>query len=292
MTVESVTYINTLDETRPAGGDKISEGDNHIRNIKRSLKETYPNVDGEVRATDEEMNFLVGLTEPIKDSLDGGSQDITDIQDELAKKADIKYVDDQDALKADITYVDDELAKKADKTYVDNELAKKADITYVDDQDALKADKSDTYTKADIDVMIAEASSKGGSMIKVVQQPVTAGDFQVEGMEQTYKAIVSVGLQTKKLVVPDGKIFVFEYMYGVSKNGGTLRVNFGDVFIDGVDLYSNAAGSWDFTETSSITWPGNDRGPLIRVEESFEIKNMNCYVADCEIRLAGFFAEA
>ena len=266
MTVESVTYINTLDETRPAGGDKISEGDNHIRNIKRSIKETYPNVDGEVRASDEEMNYLVGLTEPIKDSLDGGSQDITDIQDELAKKA--------------------------DKDYVDGELAKKADITYVDDQDALKADKTDTYTKAEVDEMIDYAASRGGSMIKVVQQPVTAGDFQVEGREQNYRAQVPVGTQTKKLVVPDGKVFVFEYMYGVSKNGGTLRINFGDVFIDGVDVYSNAVGSWDFTETSAITWPGNDRGPLIRVEESFEVKNMNCYVADCEIRLAGFFAEA
>ena len=279
MTVESVTYISTLDETRPSGGDRISEGDNHIRNIKRSLKETYPNVDGEVRASDEEMNFLVGLTEPIKDSLDGGSQDITDIQDELAKKA-------------DKTYVDDELAKKADITYVDDGLAEKADITYVDDQDALKADKGDTYTKAEVDAMIEYAASRGGSMIKVVQQPATAGDFQVEGMEQNYKATVAVGTQTKKLVVPDGKVFVFEYMYGVSKNGGTLRINFGDVFIDGVDVYSNAAGSWDFTETSAIVWPGNDRGPMIRVEESFEVKNMTCYVADCEIRLAGFFAEA
>ena len=62
---ESVTYISDLEPARPQGGDSIAQGDDHIRNIKRSIKQTFPNVDGEIRATDDEVNYLVGLTEPL-----------------------------------------------------------------------------------------------------------------------------------------------------------------------------------------------------------------------------------
>ena len=58
MTVESVTYISDLDVNNPAGGDSISEGDDHIRNIKKALKGTFPNVTDEVTLTSEEMNNL------------------------------------------------------------------------------------------------------------------------------------------------------------------------------------------------------------------------------------------
>ena len=51
MTVESVTYINDLDVNNPSGGDSISEGDDHIRNIKKSIKNTFPNVNEPVTAT-------------------------------------------------------------------------------------------------------------------------------------------------------------------------------------------------------------------------------------------------
>ena len=48
MAVENVTYISSLDPTAPAGGDSISEGDDHIRNIKKALTGSFPNVDGPV----------------------------------------------------------------------------------------------------------------------------------------------------------------------------------------------------------------------------------------------------
>jgi hypothetical protein len=59
MTVESVTYINDLDVNNPAGGDSISEGDDHIRNIKKSIKNTFPNVNEPVVATSEDLNKMV-----------------------------------------------------------------------------------------------------------------------------------------------------------------------------------------------------------------------------------------
>jgi hypothetical protein len=56
MTVESATYINTLNATYPASGDAKSEGDDHIRLIKSVLKATFPNIDAAVTATDNLLN--------------------------------------------------------------------------------------------------------------------------------------------------------------------------------------------------------------------------------------------
>jgi len=44
MALESATYINTLIDTNPSGADSISQGDDHIRLIKKVLKNTFPNV--------------------------------------------------------------------------------------------------------------------------------------------------------------------------------------------------------------------------------------------------------
>jgi hypothetical protein len=58
MAVENVTYISSLDPTAPAGGDSISEGDDHIRNIKKALTGSFPNVDGPVDLTTAEFAAL------------------------------------------------------------------------------------------------------------------------------------------------------------------------------------------------------------------------------------------
>ena len=56
MAVESVTYINNLDPSLPSGGDSIAEGDDHIRNVKKGVKNTFPNVTGEVTASQAQLN--------------------------------------------------------------------------------------------------------------------------------------------------------------------------------------------------------------------------------------------
>lgn len=63
MTVETVNYISDLDQNNPAGGDSIAEGDDHIRNIKKSLANTFPNITGQVTATHDEINDLVNKTD-------------------------------------------------------------------------------------------------------------------------------------------------------------------------------------------------------------------------------------
>lgn len=69
MTVESATYISDLDSSLPSGSDSRAEGDNHIRLLKATVKATFPNVNGAVTATDEQLNYLVGVTSLIQDQL-------------------------------------------------------------------------------------------------------------------------------------------------------------------------------------------------------------------------------
>jgi hypothetical protein len=58
MTVETVTFISDLDQNNPAGGDSIAEGDDHIRNIKKAIQATFPNINEAVTTTAEDLNKL------------------------------------------------------------------------------------------------------------------------------------------------------------------------------------------------------------------------------------------
>lgn len=60
MTVETVSYISDLNTALPASGDSAAEGDDHIRNIKVALKQTFPNINAAMTATDEILNGLDG----------------------------------------------------------------------------------------------------------------------------------------------------------------------------------------------------------------------------------------
>ena len=63
MTVETVTYISDFVITNPATGDQRSEGDDHLRNIKKGIKGSFPNFAGAAMScTEAELNKLDGLT--------------------------------------------------------------------------------------------------------------------------------------------------------------------------------------------------------------------------------------
>lgn len=58
MGLETATYINQLVVSNPAGFDDRSQGDDHIRLVKSTLKNTFPNIDGAVTVTDEQINSI------------------------------------------------------------------------------------------------------------------------------------------------------------------------------------------------------------------------------------------
>jgi hypothetical protein len=63
MGLETATYIHELVNTNPVGAtDTKAQGDDHIRLLKTTLSNTFPNVEGAVTASHAELNILDGLT--------------------------------------------------------------------------------------------------------------------------------------------------------------------------------------------------------------------------------------
>jgi hypothetical protein len=62
MALESTTYIDGLVVTNPTGTDPRSQGDDHIRLVKSTIRSTFPNVSGAVTATHTELNLIDGYT--------------------------------------------------------------------------------------------------------------------------------------------------------------------------------------------------------------------------------------
>lgn len=56
MGLEVVQFISDLNVAWPTPEDKVREGDDHIRNIKVALLNTFPNIAGQVTLTHEELN--------------------------------------------------------------------------------------------------------------------------------------------------------------------------------------------------------------------------------------------
>lgn len=68
MGLETVTYISDLNPLWPLGTlpDRKSEGDNHLRNIKSSLLNTFSAITGPVTVTQVEINYLSGVTSNVQ----------------------------------------------------------------------------------------------------------------------------------------------------------------------------------------------------------------------------------
>ena len=62
MGLESGTFISDLVVTNPAATDGLSQADDHLRLIKNTIKNTFPNVTGAVDATHTELSILDGDT--------------------------------------------------------------------------------------------------------------------------------------------------------------------------------------------------------------------------------------
>lgn len=83
MPVESpVDYIDDLVITNPIGAtDPKSQGDDHIRNIKKAIKATFPSITAAVTSSHTELNVLDGATLSVAELniLDGATLDVTEL---------------------------------------------------------------------------------------------------------------------------------------------------------------------------------------------------------------------
>lgn len=62
MGLETATYINGLNSANPTATDPRSQGDDHLRLIKSTVKATFPNVTGAVTPTHTALNYTANLT--------------------------------------------------------------------------------------------------------------------------------------------------------------------------------------------------------------------------------------
>ncbi|CAB4138766.1 hypothetical protein UFOVP344_38 [uncultured Caudovirales phage] len=58
MPLETATLIHQLDAANPAATDQIRQADDHLRLIKSAIKNTFPNINAAITATDEQLNSL------------------------------------------------------------------------------------------------------------------------------------------------------------------------------------------------------------------------------------------
>lgn len=56
MALETAQFINGLNPSNPAGADRLHQGDDHIRLLKQSIKNTFPNIKGPVTLSEEQLN--------------------------------------------------------------------------------------------------------------------------------------------------------------------------------------------------------------------------------------------
>jgi hypothetical protein len=71
MPLETGTYISDLNPLNPAASDASSQGDDHLRLVKLTLKNTFPNVNGAVSATDEQLSNLASGLVSLADGTSG-----------------------------------------------------------------------------------------------------------------------------------------------------------------------------------------------------------------------------
>ena len=85
MPVEPVTYIDDFVITNPVGlSDPYSDADNHLRNMKIGIKNSFPGITGAMTATQVELNVLDGILTSTAEL--NHLQGIVGIPEELSQK--------------------------------------------------------------------------------------------------------------------------------------------------------------------------------------------------------------
>jgi len=92
MGLEAADFIAGLDQSWPTGLDKLNKGDDHLRLIKKVMKDTLPGAGGEgfaraILATEDEIDNTVGSTSNIQAQITDNADAIALIQDSVDENA-------------------------------------------------------------------------------------------------------------------------------------------------------------------------------------------------------------
>ena len=254
MTIEIVNYIKDLDPDNPKGSDKIAEGDNHVRNIKYALKESFPNIDGQVLATPDELNQLVGLTELVPPALpevptEEGSM-LANANSKWSETTTIKIVGDKAFIPAFAglgninLYVNN--AGEIVATDMANDPSLQHDLNFHTDVDFEGTPERD-------DVLIHDGTAwrakryEGGNTMNPIMQPKTAGNFSSFQSPGEWQTSATSSNETKKFTIPAGMKFHLVDIQVIASFEGqyynVISVPNNSIIVDGVRVYDGWGGS-------------------------------------------------
>lgn len=77
MALETATFISDLNALNPTSTDPKSQGDDHLRLLKSTIKASFPNISGAVNATHAELNLMAGLDSAPVESVGGTASGLT-----------------------------------------------------------------------------------------------------------------------------------------------------------------------------------------------------------------------
>jgi hypothetical protein len=303
MTVEIIEFIDSLDRTNPKGSDPISEGDDHVRNIKAAIVDTFPNITGEVTASHEEINQLVGLEEIVSGALpDQPTEESSLLHNEGGKWKEtttIKIAGDKAFIPALAGLGNVNLYINNNGEIVASEQS--TDPTWLHGINT-HTDVNFDANPVEDDVMIFDGTSwkskklESGNTMNPLQQPKTCGNFSAGYGAYTWEANATKGTRTLTFTVPAGLKF---YLKNISSRGSpsaggtdfydTVSMPLNSLTVDGVKPLAEWAGSRDGTGIL-----GNDNDPMLVAKVSVTISYTCTNVFDGgngKVAIAGYFVE-
>lgn len=294
MPVETVTFISDLEPDQPRPSDRISSGDDHIRNIKQGIKNTFPNIDNSVEATDEELNFVKGVTQNIAESLQALNA-ADGALDSRVTKNEQDIAQNSSDIAANALSIMSNTAKINDLTddYQGHTIGSHADVDLngITKGCALVWDGAKWIAK-----------KVGGGMLTLVEQPATVGEFSIKqgsyskpATDDIYYAAPVTGNKTVTFTVPAGKVFVMDYIFCL----GYVNIDLNSIKVDGVTMMPGSSGSMMFDspfdeDFEFAAWPTPFSGSSIRVEQSVQFTYRDRLVQGDmpEACISGLFVEA
>ena len=156
MALEVGTYLDDLNFTNPAATDGIGQADDHIRLIKKVLKNTFPNITGPVLGSQAEFNLIDGVTSTTSElnQLDGYTGTVSDLNKIVATLATAAELNLLDGATVSTT----EINKLTGLNTTTGELNTLAGIT----ASTSELNKVDGYTGNSSDLNILSGSAASG----------------------------------------------------------------------------------------------------------------------------------
>jgi len=202
MALENGTYINSLNASNPTITDQIDQGDDHIRLIKSTIKNTFPSVTGAVTLSHTDINALPSDITSLQTTIN------TTITNGLALKAPIDAPTFTGIASADTPTAGTNTTQLATTAFVGtaltNYVAGSANIG--SDAVALGTKTTGNYAAS------VHGDTSNSSGVASITVDGTAGEGTDFGLELSYELTTEVSVSDPPVVSDfNGKKFLFLY---------------------------------------------------------------------------------